>query len=380
MGARTANSRYRGRTGRAADPERSLPSAAPTRGGQRGANPAPGADGRVTGLPHPYTAPQHPAETDPPVQAQTYIHLYKHIFIYGAEQLGPAPPGPSAARPAGSTALVSVMAAAVQLLRGTARGSPALALALTAAAGRRALGSAPPGAAAGRGGRRAALAAAGALGGLGLGLWRRQQQAAMAASKEDEDEKEEEELRQRFMAPPVSGLRELRRRRRELRSRMELLIMETQGEVCRALAELDPGASFAVDTWERKEGTGRGGDTGVASGWVTPGWVTPGWGTPGGGGGGPGAGVTLALAGGGGISCVLQDGEVFEKAGVNVSVVSGLLSEEAARQMRSRGKSLKAKDGKVCGGGEVGLESGEAITPASPCRCSESGVWPSSRT
>lgn len=44
---------------------------------------------------------------------------------------------------------------------------------------------------------------------------------------------------------------------------------------------------------------------------------------------------------------MLQDGEVFEKAGVNVSVVSGLLSEEAARQMRSRGKSLKAKDGKA---------------------------------
>ncbi|PKK32852.1 coproporphyrinogen oxidase [Columba livia] len=45
--------------------------------------------------------------------------------------------------------------------------------------------------------------------------------------------------------------------------------------------------------------------------------------------------------------CVLQDGEVFEKAGVNVSVVFGILSEEAARQMRSRGKSLKAKDGKL---------------------------------
>lgn len=44
---------------------------------------------------------------------------------------------------------------------------------------------------------------------------------------------------------------------------------------------------------------------------------------------------------------MLQDGEVFEKAGVNVSVVSGLLSEEAAWQMRSRGKSLKGKDGKA---------------------------------
>ncbi|XP_042666801.1 oxygen-dependent coproporphyrinogen-III oxidase, mitochondrial [Centrocercus urophasianus] len=187
------------------------------------------------------------------------------------------------------------MAAAAQLLRGAARAPPAL-----CAASRRWLGSAPPGVPAVRSGRRWAVAAAGALGGLGLGLWRRR--ASMAAAEEEE---EEEEVRRRFMAPPVSGLRELRRRRRELGSRMELLIMETQAEVCRALAALDPGASFAVDTWERKEG-------------------------------------------GGGISCVLQDGEIFEKAGVNVSVVFGQLSEEAAQQMRSRGKVLKAtEDGKL---------------------------------
>lgn len=162
----------------------------------------------------------------------------------------PPRPSPAPLRPAGTVAPVPVMAAAARLFRGAARGPPALALA-------RALGSAPP-PPAGRGARRAALAAAGALGGLGLalGLWRRQ--AALAAAREDAEEKE---LRQRFMAPPVSGLRELRRRRRELRSRMELLIMETQAEVCRALAALDPGASFAVDSWERKEGTGepRGG-------------------------------------------------------------------------------------------------------------------------
>lgn len=156
-------------------------------------------------------------------------------------------PGPALARPrpAGTAVPVPVMAAAARLFQGATRGPPALAFA-------RALGSAPPGPA-GRGVRGAALAAAGALGGLGLalGLWRRQ--VALAAAREDEEEKE---LRQRFMAPPVSGLRELRRRRRELRSRMELLIMETQAEMCRALAALDPGASFVVDSWERKEGTG----------------------------------------------------------------------------------------------------------------------------
>ena len=53
---------------------------------------------------------------------------------------------------------------------------------------------------------------------------------------------------------------------------------------------------------------------------------------------------------------MLQDGEVFEKAGVNVSVVFGQLSEEAARQMRSRGKALKAtEDGK----GPVRREAGK---------------------
>lgn len=45
--------------------------------------------------------------------------------------------------------------------------------------------------------------------------------------------------------------------------------------------------------------------------------------------------------GGGGISCVLQNGLVFEKAGVNVSIVHGTLPESAAAQMRSRGKPLR---------------------------------------
>lgn len=47
---------------------------------------------------------------------------------------------------------------------------------------------------------------------------------------------------------------------------------------------------------------------------------------------------------------MMQDGKVFEKAGVNVSVVSGHLTEEAAKQMRSRGKVLKGKDGKFHNG------------------------------
>ncbi|CAL9696158.1 unnamed protein product [Knipowitschia caucasica] len=106
-----------------------------------------------------------------------------------------------------------------------------------------------------------------------------------------------------FMSPPVTDLNELQRRKDEMRTRMEMLIMETQAEFCKALEEVD-GGKFKVDRWQRNEG-------------------------------------------GGGISCVMQDGKVFEKAGVNVSVVSGNLTEEAARQMRSRGKVLKGKDGKL---------------------------------
>ncbi|KAF4025986.1 hypothetical protein G4228_018117 [Cervus hanglu yarkandensis] len=135
----------------------------------------------------------------------------------------------------------------------------------------------------------------------------RKSSGAQSASPGRPEEEEDDELARRcrcFMAPPVTDLRELRRRPDDMKSKMELLILETQAQVCQALAQVDGGARFSVDRWERKEG-------------------------------------------GGGISCVLQDGHVFEKAGVSISVVHGNLSEEAAKQMRSRGKLLKAKDGKL---------------------------------
>ncbi|XP_004465990.1 oxygen-dependent coproporphyrinogen-III oxidase, mitochondrial [Dasypus novemcinctus] len=128
-----------------------------------------------------------------------------------------------------------------------------------------------------------------------------------AQSRQAGRPEEEDALARRcscFMASPVTDLRELRRRPDDMKTKMELLIMETQAQVCQALAQVDGGASFSVDRWERKEG-------------------------------------------GGGISCVLQDGHIFEKAGVSVSVVHGYLPEEAVKQMRSRGKILKTKDGKL---------------------------------
>jgi coproporphyrinogen III oxidase len=74
-----------------------------------------------------------------------------------------------------------------------------------------------------------------------------------------------------------------------MRERMERLARRLQDSLCEALSALD-GGRFREDTWERE-------------------------------------------GGGGGTSRVLQDGEVLEKAGVNVSVVHGTLSPEAARAM-----------------------------------------------
>ncbi|MBA2664056.1 MAG: oxygen-dependent coproporphyrinogen oxidase [Bradymonadaceae bacterium] len=74
-----------------------------------------------------------------------------------------------------------------------------------------------------------------------------------------------------------------------MRQRMEALVHGVQDTICQAIEALD-GQSFREDCWQR-----------------------------------PG--------GGGGRSRVLQDGNVFEKAGVGVSVVMGELSAEAAAQM-----------------------------------------------
>lgn len=75
-----------------------------------------------------------------------------------------------------------------------------------------------------------------------------------------------------------------------------------QADFCRALEnEEDPSKKFIVDRWTRAEG-------------------------------------------GGGVTCVIQNGKTFEKAGVNVSVVHGILPVDAVRQMKARGKELIGKE------------------------------------
>ncbi|KAL3477990.1 coproporphyrinogen III oxidase mitochondrial precursor [Aspergillus californicus] len=85
-----------------------------------------------------------------------------------------------------------------------------------------------------------------------------------------------------------------------MRLRMEKLVKDHQQKIIEELGRID-GNEFTVDTWERPNG-------------------------------------------GGGISCVLQDGNVFEKAGVNVSIVYGELPRPAIEKMRADHKSFVGAD------------------------------------
>jgi coproporphyrinogen III oxidase len=94
-----------------------------------------------------------------------------------------------------------------------------------------------------------------------------------------------------------------------MKLRMEHFIRRTQKEIVNALSKVEEegqkkvgmkGKPFFWDNWESAEG-------------------------------------------GGGLSCVLQDGVVFEKAGVNISIVHGTLSPAAVKQMTTRGKNMDSQ-------------------------------------
>ena len=83
-----------------------------------------------------------------------------------------------------------------------------------------------------------------------------------------------------------------------VRLQMEALVSNIQETICEAAERID-GCHFRRDSWSRTEG-------------------------------------------GGGLSCVLQDGHVFEKAGINVSTVMGTLSREAMRSLKLGGPGEQA--------------------------------------
>lgn len=67
------------------------------------------------------------------------------------------------------------------------------------------------------------------------------------------EETEISEKCKKFMSPPCTDVKVLQQKKEGMCTRMEMLIMETQAEFCRALEEVD-GGKFKVDKWERKEG------------------------------------------------------------------------------------------------------------------------------
>jgi len=79
-----------------------------------------------------------------------------------------------------------------------------------------------------------------------------------------------------------------------MRSKFEKMCREAQVEITKAIEEIDGGATFREDAWVR-------------------------------------------ATGGGGMSRVLTDGNVWEKAGVNLSVVYGTMPQEALQSATERG-------------------------------------------
>ena len=85
-----------------------------------------------------------------------------------------------------------------------------------------------------------------------------------------------------------------------IRARMVGMVRQAQNTICKALEEVD-GSGFGEDEWQRPDG-------------------------------------------GGGTSRVLQNGRVFEKAGVNVAIVHGTLTPESARAALGQGREVGSQE------------------------------------
>eukprot|EP00124_Ichthyophonus_hoferi_P005041 Ihof_evm1s649 gene=Ihof_evmTU1s649 len=143
-------------------------------------------------------------------------------------------------------------------------------------------------------GRSTQLAAL--LGVVGVGVL-----AARFLKSAEEDTVEDEVYTSPYMGEPqTAGLLDVNENS-PMKLRMEDMVMRAQAKICRGVQKMDGKAKFKVDKWARKEG-------------------------------------------GGGVTCILSEGAVWEKAGVAVSAVYGTLSAGAAATMRERGKTLEEGD------------------------------------
>jgi len=95
---------------------------------------------------------------------------------------------------------------------------------------------------------------------------------------------------------PLESLKDMACEECLMKAKMELFVTNMQSIIIKKLSQYE-AVEFKVDHWRREQG-------------------------------------------GGGISAVLQNGKVFEKAGVNISVVHGDLSDEQVKHMMHRGKDM----------------------------------------
>lgn len=130
-----------------------------------------------------------------------------------------------------------------------------------------------------------------------------------------------------FMADPITDKTILLSKPDNIRHIFEVFIMKHQKKFCQALEKFELDAcpanpsKFIADKWSRPEG-------------------------------------------GGGITCVLQDGKIFEKAGVNISVVHGHLSNRAVTQMKQQHKNLELEEDRSLPFFAAGISS--VIHPCNP--------------
>ncbi|KAI3381695.1 hypothetical protein SNEBB_004590 [Seison nebaliae] len=80
-----------------------------------------------------------------------------------------------------------------------------------------------------------------------------------------------------------------------MKYKMQKYILQLQREICNKMEEYEDEKFFVVDEWQRQIDEG-----------------------------------------GGGVTCVIEDGQTWERGGVNVSVIQGILPKEAVRQIKSR--------------------------------------------
>lgn len=103
-------------------------------------------------------------------------------------------------------------------------------------------------------------------------------------------------------------------------TRMQVWIKSLQNRICAAIEQVESGPCYSTTSAAAKKPAG----TFFRDSW-------------------------LRKEGGEGISCVLQEGRVFEKAGVNVSIVHGTLPPPAVKAMTAdhEGKFRGWYDGKT---------------------------------